>query len=86
MKNNQEKTVLQRKIGEVIAANKHFTATIVVGRQKKHPLYQKSYKIDKKFLCENPENKFKEGDFVEIIPTRPLSRRKHYLINKVVVK
>jgi len=78
----QSKTVLKTKNGEVVATGSERTATVLVERVKQHPLYHKKYKVGTKFLCENPENKYQVGDTVEIVPIRPLSKRKHYQISR----
>jgi small subunit ribosomal protein S17 len=80
----QSNTVLKKKIGEVVATGSERTATVLVERIKQHPLYHKKYTVGQKFLCENPENKFKVGDQVEIVPCRPLSKRKHYEISRKI--
>ncbi len=74
--------IVQKKVGEVIKTGSERTATVLVSRIKEHPLYKKKYKVGRKYLCENPEDKFKTGDMVEIVPTRPLSKRKRYLVSR----
>jgi small subunit ribosomal protein S17 len=79
---NKQTTIVRKKIGQVVAANSKMTATVLVERIKEHRLYKKKFRVGKKFLCENPENKYQIGDLVEIVPTKPLSKRKHYLISR----
>ena len=79
-----KEVVVKKKVGKVVACGSEKTATVLVERIKKHSLCQKKFTVGKKFLCENPENKFKVGDMVEIVPTRPISRMKHYLISRKI--
>jgi len=67
-------------IGKIINAGKQETATVLVERLKKHPKYKKQFKISKKYLVHNPENKFNTGETVSIFATRPISKRKKFVI------
>lgn len=78
------KSILKKKTGQVIKLGSERTATVLVERVLKHPLYHKKYKIGKNYLCENPKNQFIVGDLVEIAPCRPLSKNKHYFIVKKI--
>jgi len=47
---------------------------------KEHPRYRKRYRIQHKYLADNPDNKYQAGDRVVIEECRPLSRRKRWRI------
>jgi len=81
---SKQTVIVRKKIGKVVSVKNINTATVVVDNIKEHRLYHKKYTISKKYLCENPDNKFQVNDMVEIVPCRPLSRRKHYLISKKI--
>lgn len=80
----KSKIIVRKKIGQVVAAKNENTAAVLVESVKQDRLYHKKFTVHKKFLCENPENKYQVGDLVEIVPTRPLSRLKHYLISRKI--
>jgi small subunit ribosomal protein S17 len=69
--------------GVVVGDKMMKTITVSVTRFVKHPLYGKFYKISKKYKVHDEENKYKVGDEVEIVETRPISKDKKF---KVVYK
>ncbi|HCI05213.1 MAG: 30S ribosomal protein S17 [Parcubacteria group bacterium GW2011_GWC1_45_9] len=76
-----EKKSKKRKLsGEVVSAKMQKTAVVVVKRVKTHPLYHKRMVLSSRFKAENPDNKFREGDYVVIEETRPMSKGKRWLI------
>jgi small subunit ribosomal protein S17 len=70
-------------IGRVVSVKMQNTAVVLVESTKTHPLYKKSYKRSKKFLVEDLIG-VKPGDIVDIIKVRPISKLKHWKIEKVV--
>lgn len=71
-----------RAFGKVVSDKMSQTAVVLVERLKKHPLYEKKFKVSKKFIVHNKDNKYKTGDLVEIIESKPISKRKHWIITK----
>lgn len=71
--------------GRVVSTKMKNTATVLVERTAKHPLYKKTFIRTKKYLADDSLN-VKEGDMVEIIKVKPISKRKHWKIIKVVGK
>lgn len=69
--------------GRVTSAKNIKTVTVLVDKTRTHPLYKKSYKQRKKYLA-HVELSVKEGDIVEMIKVRPISKRKHWQVIKVV--
>lgn len=69
---------------KVIAKKTDKTVTVEVTRIKKHPIYQKRFKVTKKFLAHDPKNEYKEGDWVLIRETKPISKRKHFEVARKV--
>ncbi len=68
--------------GTVISAKMDKSAVVLVERLWRHPLYRKTVHRSKKYLVHN-QLQAKEGDLVEIQESRPLSRRKRWIITKV---
>ena len=66
--------------GVVVGDKMNKTITVSVSRFVKHPLYGKFYKVSKKYKAHDEENKYKVGDSVEIVETRPISRDKRYKV------
>ncbi|HMB31301.1 MAG TPA: 30S ribosomal protein S17 [Desulfohalobiaceae bacterium] len=62
--------------------------TVVVRCQNivQHPLYKKYIRRQKKFMAHDPDNGCQTGDKVEIIESRPLSRRKRWRLKRVIEK
>jgi len=68
--------------GTVISTKMKDTVVVAVERYVKHPKYQKFLRRTKKFLAHDAGNTTKEGDVVTIRETRPMSRRKTFIIAK----
>ena|SRR3989338_865957 len=66
--------------GVVVKTAMKDTATVSVERYVKHPKYQKYMRLSKKVLVHDPANTAKVGDKVEIRETRPISKRKHFVL------
>ncbi len=77
---NNQKTL----VGKIVATKMQQTATVLVTRTKKHPKYLKQYTVSKKYLVHNPADKYTVGQTVEITPTKPISKRKSFVITKEV--
>ena len=69
--------------GVVVSDKMNKTVVVSISRFVKHPKYGKFYKINKKYKAHDEENRYKVGDKVEIIETRPISKDKKF---KVVYK
>ena len=66
--------------GVVVGDKMDKTIVVSVSRFVKHPLYGKFYKINKKYKAHDEKNKYKVGDKVEIVETRPISKDKHFKV------
>jgi len=62
----------------VVVSNKMTKSIVVAG------LYGKTERRTSKFMVHDEENAAKVGDIVEIVETRPLSRRKRWALKRVV--
>ena len=77
---NKRKTL----IGIVFSDKMDKTVTVVVERLVKHPLYKKYIKRRTKLMAHDEKNECKKGDTVEIKEVRPLSKRKHWLVTRII--
>jgi small subunit ribosomal protein S17 len=68
--------------GVVVKTAMKDTATVQVERYVKHPKYKKYQRKSVKFLAHDEGNAAKVGDKVTIKETRPISKRKHFIIVK----
>ena len=66
--------------GVVVSDKMQKTIVVKVDRYVKHPKYQKYYTISKKYKAHDEENKYKTGDKVEIVETRPISKDKKFKV------
>ena len=71
--------------GRVVAAKQPKTVTVLVERKKTHPFYKKSFMRRKKYLVHD-ELGVLEGDVVEIVKIKPISKNKHFGVVRVVGK
>jgi small subunit ribosomal protein S17 len=77
----------KRKLQGIIVSDKMSkTRVVAVTRIKKHPKYQKFYKVTKKYKAHDEENKFVVGTEVIIEETRPISKEKRWRIIGAISK
>ena len=74
------------KQGLVVSNKMEKTAVVQVERRIQHPLYKRMIRRRKKFLAHDETGQCQPGDWVEIIDTRPLSRRKRFRIRQILRK
>jgi small subunit ribosomal protein S17 len=66
--------------GKVTSTGMQKTVTVVVEHSFRHPLYKKAVRRHRKFAVHNEIAGIKVGDKVQIRETKPMSRRKHYIV------
>jgi len=66
--------------GVVVSDKMDKTVVVAVNTLKAHPKYLKRYLVTKKYKAHDPENRFKVGDKVKIVETRPRSREKRWKV------
>jgi small subunit ribosomal protein S17 len=79
-------SVKSQVTGTVVSDKMEKTVVVAVERQVRHGLYGKSQKKTSKFVAHNEGNEAKVGDTVAIAESRPLSRRKRWIVTRVVTK
>jgi small subunit ribosomal protein S17 len=72
--------------GVVVADKMDKTVKVAIERQIRHDLYGKIQRRTSTFLAHDEKNEAKIGDRVAITETRPLSRRKRWVVTSVVEK
>ena len=66
--------------GVVVSDKPNKTITVIVERKYSHPLLKKVVKVRKKYNVHDENNKFKNGDKVSIIESKPFSKNKKFQV------
>ena len=74
----------KRLTGRVTSDKMDKTVVVEVERLKRHRLYGKVLKRTKKYMAHDEKNTCRIGDLVCIIESRPLSRRKHWVVEEIM--
>jgi small subunit ribosomal protein S17 len=82
MENNRGQKA--KRVGVVVSDKMDKTIVVKVERQFAHPLYKRIVKASKKYVAHDENGTAKAGDRVEIIESRPLSRRKRWRLVRVL--
>ena len=56
------------------------TETVLIERKYQHPVLKKVVKVKKKYNAHDENNKFKNGDKVSIIESKPFSKNKKFQV------
>jgi small subunit ribosomal protein S17 len=66
--------------GIVVSDKPNKTVTVMVERKFSHPVLKKIIKVRKKYNAHDEDNKFKTGDKVSIIESKPFSKNKKFQV------
>ncbi len=66
--------------GTITSAKNNKTVVVEVTRKFKHPFYEKVIKRTKKYHAHDETNKFKEGQTVSIVESKPFSKKKTWQV------
>ena len=66
--------------GVVVSDKPNKTITVMVERKYSHPLLKKVVKVRKKYNAHDENNKFKIGDKVSIVESKPISKNKRFQV------
>ena len=66
--------------GIVVSDKPNKTITVMVERKYSHPILKKVVKVRKKYNAHDENNKYKAGDKVTIIESKPFSKNKKYQV------
>jgi small subunit ribosomal protein S17 len=72
--------------GVVVSDKMDKTVKVAIERQVRDPLYGKTTRKTSTFLAHDEKNEAKVGDKVAITESRPLSRRKRWVVTSIVEK
>lgn len=80
----QEEKIKKVYEGVVVSDKMDKSRIVVVETIKKHPLYGKFLRRRKKYMVHDEENKSKVGDRVLFVESRPISKRKKWVIQGIL--
>ena len=66
--------------GVVVSNKPNKTVTVLVERKYQHPILKKVIKVKKKYNAHDEKNKFKSGDKVSIVESKPFSKNKKFQV------
>ncbi|MBB6062227.1 small subunit ribosomal protein S17 [Thermosipho japonicus] len=74
----------KKLVGEVVSDKMDKTVVVAVSTLVKHPRVGKYIKRTKKYYAHDENNECRDGDIVEIIESRPLSKLKRWRVLRIV--
>ena len=66
--------------GVVVSDKPDKTITVLIERKYSHPVLKKIVKVRKKYNAHDENNKYKTGDKVSIIESKPFSKNKKFQV------
>ncbi len=74
----------RKLVGVVVSDKMDKTVVVRVDRRYRHPLYKKVVRSSKKYMAHDENNECRIGDVVRIEESRPLSRRKRWVVEEIL--
>ena len=86
MKNNIQKQRGSKKvlIGKVLSNKGNKTISVQTQNYVKHLKYKKYLRRNSLFIAHDEKNAVQEGDIVQIVSIRPLSKTKRWKVSKII--
>ena len=81
-----ERNLRKTRVGTVVSDKMDKTVVVAIVDNVKHPLYKKIIKRTSKFKAHDENNSCREGDKVQIMETRPLSKDKNWRVVEILEK
>jgi small subunit ribosomal protein S17 len=76
----------RRRLTGVVTSNKmDKSVMVVISRTYRHPLYKKVVHSKKKVMAHD-ELGCEVGDRVQIVESRPISKRKHWVVEEILLR
>lgn len=76
----------RRLIGRVVSDKMDKTVVVEIERRKMHRVYKKVIKERKRVMAHDESNAVKVGATVQILESRPLSRHKRWVVERVLAQ
>ncbi len=74
----------KRLVGIVTSDKMDKTVVVTVERRYRHSLYEKVIRSAKKYAAHDERNDCRVGDKVQIVESRPYSRRKRWAVEEIL--
>jgi small subunit ribosomal protein S17 len=71
-------------VGVVVSDKMEKSVIVTVERQVRHGVYGKAQRRSSRFVAHDEANDAKVGDRVTIVSSRPMSRRKRWVLTRIV--
>lgn len=84
--NKMERNLRKERVGKVVSNKMEKTATVLIERKVKHPIYGKFVRKTKKLAVHDEKNECGIGDTVKVMETRPLSKNKRWRLIQILEK
>lgn len=79
-----KRNLRKERLGVVVSNKMEKSIVVAVKRKVKHPIYGKFVNKTRKFVAHDEENTCNEGDYVRIMETRPISKRKNWRLVEII--
>jgi small subunit ribosomal protein S17 len=73
-------------VGKVVSNKMDKSVVVTIERQVRDGLYGKQQRLTSRFMAHDEKNEAQVGDRVALVSSRPLSRRKRWVVTRVVEK
>ncbi len=80
----REQTARTQKVGKVVSDKMEKTVVVSVDSFRRHRLYHKRITTTSKFFAHDEREECKPGDIVRIEETRPISKRKRWVVREIL--
>jgi small subunit ribosomal protein S17 len=71
-------------VGTVVSNKMTKSVVVTIERQVRDGLYGKQQRLTSRFMAHDEQSEAKVGDRVALVPSRPLSRRKRWVVTRIV--
>ena len=82
----EERNLRKTRTGKVVSSKMDKTITVAIEEHVKHPLIGKIVKRTYPLKAHDEANECGEGDTVEVMGTRPLSKTKRWRLVRIIEK
>jgi len=80
----EPRKIRRERIGVVVSNKMEKSIVVAVKRKVKHPIYGKFVNRTSKVIAHDETNSCNEGDTVQIVETRPLSKLKNWRLVEII--
>lgn len=81
-----ERGLRKKMIGTVVSNKMQKTALVLVERLIKHRTYGKFFRRHAKYMVHDPQDICQIGDMVQIMESRPISKKKRWQLIEIMSK